>query len=100
LKLVTKRHEIDVILVCLFMYHKRKDTCYRPLVYNVVYLEKGNHLKVFSSDVRHVLYIAAEFLNTTAISDPDVIRCVLLMFLSRASSPLISLPRTANLIPN
>jgi hypothetical protein len=56
------------------MYHKRKETFYRPLFYNVIYLENGNYSKVFCSDVRQVLYIAVEFLNTTAISDPDVIR--------------------------
>jgi len=56
--------------------------CYFPLLCNVIYHENGNYLKVFfCSDVRHIVYRAVKFLNPAAISDADVIRCVLLMLL-------------------
>ena len=62
-----------------------------------MYPENGNYLKVFCSDVRHIVYIAVEFLNAAAISDADVIRCVLLVLLLLACS---AAPRAAKLIPD
>lgn len=56
------------------------------MLHHAIYLENGNYLKVFCSDVRRIIYIAVEFLNAAAISDADVIRCVFLMLLQFACS--------------